>query len=154
MSLQLREQEVAETVQRLGKTILITDHEKWDGLEICEAYADQCIFEGKIRETGNILEEVLLPQYHWTESKLWVNIFVCMAALTYLLLLCRRLTDAGLLITPKEALEELRALRTAVFWQPEEEKLKRRLASPTETQLTVLQALGFQVEEGKVIPLK
>jgi transposase len=154
MSLQLREQEVAETVRCLGKTILITDHEDWDGVEICEAFVDQCLFEDKMRETGNTLEEVLLPQYHWTESKLWVNIFVCMAALTYLVLLCRRLTEAGLLATPKEVMAELRALRTAVFWQPEEEKLKRTLAAPTDTQLTILQALGFQVEEGRVLPLK
>jgi len=82
------------------------------------------------------LQEVLLPQYHWTNSKLRVNIFVCMVALTYLILFCQRLAQAGLLLTPREALEELRTLRTAVFWEPGEEKLKRKLASPNDLPIT------------------
>jgi transposase len=154
ISLELQEQVVAEVVRGLGKTILITDHEDWSGEEISEANIDRCIVEEQIRQTGITLQEVLLPQYHWTESKLQVNIFVCMVALTYLILLGQRLSQAGLLITPKEAMEALRGLRTAVFWQPQEEKLKRRLVPPTETQLAILQALGFRVEEGKVLPAK
>jgi hypothetical protein len=74
--------------------------------------------------------------------------------LTYLILLCQRLSQAGLLINPKEVMEELRALRTAVFWQPEAEKLKRRLVPPTDMQLAILHALGFKVEEGRVLPSK
>jgi transposase len=154
LSLEIREQVVQEVVQGLGKTILVTDQEEWSGPEICEANIDRCIVEEQFRQTGITLQEVLLPQYHWTESKLKVNIFVCMVALTYLILLCQRLTQAGLLITPKEAMEELRALRTAVFWHPQEEKLKRRLVPPTDTQLAILQALGYQVEEGRVVPKK
>lgn len=154
ISLELQEQVVEEVVRSLGKTILITDHEDWSGVEISEANVDRCIVEEQIRQTGITLQEVLLPQYHWTESKLQVNIFVCMVALTYLILLSQRLTQAGLLVTPKEVMEALRSLRTAVFWQPEEEKLKRRLVPPTDTQLAILQALGFQVEEGRVLPKK
>lgn len=154
ISLELQEQVVEEVVRGLGKTILITDHEDWSGVEISEANIDRCIVEEQIRQTGITLQEVLLPQYHWTESKLHVNIFVCMVALAYLLLLSKRLNQAGLLITPKEAMEALRGLRTAVFWQPEEEKLKRRLVPPTDTQLAILHALGFQVEEGRVLPKK
>jgi transposase len=154
IALELQEQVVEEVVRGLGKTILITDHKDWSGVEISEANIDRCIVEEQIRQTGITLQEVLLPQYHWTESKLLVNIFVCMVALTYLILLCKRLTQAGLLTTPKEVMEALRGLKTAVFWQPEEEKLKRRLAPPTDTQLFILQALGFKVEEGRVLPAK
>ena len=154
LSLEIQEQVVEEVVQTLGKTILVTDHEDWSGEEISEANIDRCIVEEKIRQTGITLQEVLLPQYHWTESKLRVNIFVCMVALTYLILLCQRLTQAGLLTNPKEAMEELRALRTAVFWQPEEEKLKRRLVPPTDTQMAIMQALGFEIEEGRVLSPK
>ena len=154
MSLELQEQMVAEVVRGLGKTVLVTDHKDWSGLEISEANVDRCVVEEQIQQTGITLHEVLLPQYHWTESKLRVNIFVCMVALSYLILLCMRLNQAGLLANPKEVMAELRNLKTAVFWQPEEKKLKRRLAPPTELQLAILQALGFQVEEGKVLPAK
>ncbi len=154
LSLELRGPQVEEKVHRLGKVILITDHEDWTEVEIAEANIDRCIVSEQLRETGITLQEVLLPQYHWTNSKLRVNIFVCMAALSYLIILCRRLSQAGLLITPREALEELRALRTAVFWQPEEEKLKRMLVSPNDMQLAILHALGFQVESGKILPAK
>lgn len=154
LSLQLREQEMEKALRKLGKKILVTDHVDWGDREICESYFDRCIAEDHLRENGDTLKELMLPQYHWTESKLRVNIFVCMVALTYLVLLCRRLTQAGLLITPKEAMKELRDLHTAVFWQPAEEKLKRILASPNDLQLAILQALGFQVEDGKVLPLR
>ncbi|MEW6660374.1 MAG: hypothetical protein AB1424_17145 [Thermodesulfobacteriota bacterium] len=154
LSLELREPKVEEKVQRLGKIVLITDHEDWTEAEMAEANIDRCIVSEPLRETGFTLQEVLLPQYHWTNSKLRVNIFVCMVALTYLILFCQRLAQAGLLIAPREALEELKTLRTAVFWEPGEEKLKRKLASPNDLQLAILQALGLQVEEGRVIPKK
>ncbi|MDD2900940.1 MAG: hypothetical protein PHU44_00725 [Syntrophales bacterium] len=154
MSLALQEQVVEEVARGLGKTILVTDHKDWSGEEISEANIDRCIVEEQIRQTGITLQEVLLPQYHWTESKLRVNIFVCMVALSYLILLCMRLNQAGLLASPKEVMEELRNLRTAVFWHPEDKKLKRRLVPPNDLQLAILQALGFKVEEGKVIPAK
>lgn len=152
LSLELRPARVEEKVQSLGKIILITDHEDWTAQEMAEANIDRCIVSEQLRESGITLKEVLLPQYHWTNSKLLVNIFVCMVALSYLILLCRRLAQAGLLINPREALEELRALRTAVFWQPEEEKLKRKLVSPSDLQLAILHALGFRVEEGRILP--
>jgi transposase len=154
LSLELQGPQVEERVKRLGKVVLITDHEDWTEVEIAEANIDRCIVSEKLRETGISLQDVLLPQYHWTNSKLQVNIFVCMVALSYLIILCRRLAQAGLLITPREALEELRALRTAVFWQPEEEKLKRKLVSPNDIQLAVLHALGYQVEDGRILPAK
>jgi len=154
LSLELREPKVEEKVQSLGKIVLITDHEDWTEAEMAEANIDRCIASEPLREAGFTLQEVLLPQYHWTNSKLRVNIFVCMVALTYLILFCQRLAQAGLLLTPREALEELRTLRTAVFWEPGEEKLKRKLASPNDLQMAILQALGLQVEEGRVIPKK
>jgi transposase len=154
LSLELKEPQVEEKVQRLGKIVLITDHEDWTEVEFAEANIDRCIVSEQLRETGITLQEVLLPQYHWTNSKLRVNIFVCMVALTYLILFCQRLAQAGLLITPREALEELRTLRTAVFWEPEEEKLKRKLVFPNDLQLAILQALGFQVESGRILPAK
>jgi len=152
MSLELQEEVMERVMRGLGKTILITDHDDWSGVEISEANIDRCVVEEQIRQTGITLQEVLLPQYHWTESKLRVNIFVCMVALSYLILLCQRLIKAGLLMNPKEVMEDLRALRTAVFWRPEEEKLKRRLVPPTDTQLAILHALGFKVEDGRVFP--
>ena len=152
MSLELQEEVMERVMRGLGKTILITDHDDWSGVEISEANIDRCVVEEQIRQTGITLQEVLLPQYHWTESKLRVNIFVCMVALSYLILLCQRLIKAGLLMNPKKVMEDLRALRTAVFWRPEEEKLKRRLVPPTDTQLAILHALGFKVEDGRVFP--
>lgn len=154
ISLETQNQVMEEVVRNLGKTVLVTDHKDWSAEEISEANIDRCIVEEQMRQTGINLQDVLLPQYHWTESKLRVNIFVCMVALTYLILLCKRLSQGGVLANPKEVMGELRNLRTAVFWQPEEEKLKRRLAPPTDLQLAILAALGFKVEEGRVIPLK
>jgi transposase len=150
LAFQLQPQELEKLVRQFAKTILISDHEDWAGPEICQAYLDRCIMEAHIQDRHNPFQVALMPQYHWTDSKIRIHVFVCVAALTYLALLGHRLTEAGLVATPKEAMAELRALRSAIYWLPQEGKFKRILSSPSQTQLAILGALGYRVQDGKV----
>ena len=94
-----------------------------------------------------------MPLYHWTGSKIRVHLFVCVVAMTYLALLNQRLNANGFSITPQEAMDELRAMRTAIFQESEDGKLKRMLDKVSDRQAAILKAMGYQVQDGKVLPL-
>jgi len=50
-------------------------------------------------------------------------------------------------------MEELRALRTAIYVQNPDGKLKRMLKEINDQQAAVLKSLGYDIQDGKVIPL-
>ena len=108
---------------------------------------------GSGKDNRSLFLKALLPLYHWTDSKIRVHLFVCVAALTYLTLLCERLNTAGIKMTPNEAMDELRELRTAIYVKDDEGKLKRVVEEVTDQQAAILKTLGYGVEDGKVIPL-
>ena len=64
---------------------------------------------GNAKDNRSLFQKALLPLYHWTDSKIRVQC-LCVAALSYLTLLCQRLAAAGIKMTPNEAMEELREL--------------------------------------------
>ena len=167
LDLQIDQRQMAAILRHYGKTLYITDHETWSAPEIFEAFANRCLLEGHDQPrtgssfyNGNALDfrspfkSALLPLYHWTDSKIRIHLFVCVVALTYLTLLCQRLKAAGIVTSPKDAMDELRSLRTTIKMQDEEGKLKRVLENITDKQAAILRALGYQVEDGKMTPLQ
>jgi transposase len=167
LKFQLDHLQMAGVVRHFGKNILITDHEDWSVEEIYDTCVTRAVLgaelgNGKggngVRPYGNakdnrsLFQKALLPLYHWTDSKVRVHLFVCVAALTYLTLLCQRLAAGGIKLSPNDAMEELRALRTAIYAKDSEGKLKRVLEEVNDQQAAILQTLGYQVQDGKVIP--
>jgi len=49
--------------------------------------------------------------------------------------------------------EELRSLRTAIFKEKEDGKLKRMVEPVSNRQSAILRAMGYQVQDGKILPL-
>ncbi len=157
MDFQLNHRQMADEVRRFGKNILITDHEAWSAAEIYEVYAKRYLAEAQGKVQGvpdNPFQAALMPLYHWTDSKIRVHMFVCVVALTYLALLCQRLKVAGLKIPPKEVMEELRSLRTAIYSYDTEGKLKRVIEQINDTQFAILKALGYEIQDGKIQALE
>jgi transposase len=168
LEFQLDHRQMASEVRHFGKNILITDREDWAVEEIYDTCVTRAVLgpdlgNGKVpsanRSNGNskdnrsLFQKALLPLYHWTDSKIRVHLFVCVAALTYLTLLCERLDAAGIKMTPNEAMEELRELRTAIYVKDSEGKLKRVLEEVNDQQAAILKTLGYVVEDGKVAAL-
>jgi len=159
---QLDHQQVQEALGRLGKKVLVTDREDWAAPEIYRSYTERLVLrtlspnglrgEGAL-EARQPFHLPMTPLYHWTDSKLRVHFFVCVVALTYLALLGQRLKVGGLEISPKEAMEEMRALRSAIHITQPDGKLRRSLGRVSDSQLAILKALGYQVQDGKVLPL-
>ena len=158
---------MAGVVRHFGKNILITDREDWGVEEIYDTCVTRAVLGpelgdgkgtngnrpyGNARDNRSLFQKALLPLYHWTDSKIRVHLFVCVAALTYLTLLCQRLAAAGIKMTPNEAMEELRELRTAIYVKDSEGKLKRVLEEVNDQQAAILKTLGYVVEDGKVPP--
>jgi transposase len=168
LEFQLDHRHMAGVVRHFGKNILITDREDWRVEEIYDACVTRAVLgpelgdgktspanrsNGNAKDNRSLFQKALLPLYHWTDSKIRVHLFVCMAALTYLTLLSQRLAAAGITMTPNEAMEELRELRTAIYVKDSEGKLKRVLEEVNDHQAAILKTLGYVVEEGKVTAL-
>lgn len=153
MAFQLNRYQVEAHIRRLAKVILVTDHRGWSPREIYEAYMDRHIIEGQFRTSKCPFHVAFMPQYHWTDSKVRIHAFVCMAALTYLTLLRNRLAVAGLTMSIREIIEQMRQLRTAIYWIPKERKPRRILEETSPAQLAILNALGFQIKDGRVLQL-
>jgi transposase len=151
MAFTLNRYQTETHLRRLAKTILITDHLDWSAREIYEAYRDRHLIEDQFRTTKSPFQVALMPQYHWTDSKVRIHAFVCIAALTYLRLLRNRLAASGLSLSVREIMEELRALRSAIYWIAQERKPRRILEEPTPEQLAILHALGYQMKDGRVL---
>jgi transposase len=168
LEFQLDHRQMAGVVRHFGKNILITDREDWAVEDIYDTCVTRAVLGpemgdaksaannrpyGNAKDNRSLFQKALLPLYHWTDSKIRVHLFVCVAALNYLTLLSQRLTAAGINMTPSEAMEELRELRTAIYAKDPEGKLKRVLDEVNDRQTAILKTLGYVVEEGKVAAL-
>jgi transposase len=165
LEFQLDHRQMAGVVRHFGKNILVTDHEDWSVEEIYEASVGRAVLGpdltngngksngrsmGNHKDNRSLFQRALLPLYHWTDSKIRIHLFVCVAALTYLTLLSQRLAEADITMTPTEAIEELRTLRTAIYFSDSENKLKRVLEEVNPKQAAILDVFGYQVEDSQV----
>jgi transposase len=166
MALQLNHRQMAGNVRHFGKNILVTDREDWDVAEIYEIYTKRGVLEtrrngAKVsgpwsdngQDSRSPIQVTLMPLYHWTGSKIRVHLFVCVVAMTYIALLCQRLNGNGFAITSREAMDELRSLKTAIYQESEDGKLRRMLEKVSDRQATIIKAMGYQVQDGKLLPL-
>jgi len=151
MAFSLNRYQTESSIRRFAKNILVTDHLDWSPEEIFEAYMDRHLIEGQFRTTKSPFRVAFMPTYHWTDSKVRIHAFVCIAALVYLSLLKNRLSASGLSVSVAEAMDEMRALHSAIYWIARERKPRRILEEPTAEQLAILQALGFRVKDGRVL---
>ena len=87
---------------------------------------------------------------HFTDSKIRCHLFCCVAALTYLRMLEKRLADAGVKRTAAEVMEDLGHLHSVLMLSAGGKPV-RRLEEPTKTQAEALKALGYHVDKGGVL---
>ena len=66
-----------------GKKLICTDHKNWTALDILNEYTNQeCIENGLFRTSKDVDHFAIRPQYHWTDDKIRVHVFTCLAAIT------------------------------------------------------------------------
>lgn len=106
-----------EEYQRLdrryfGLRVLITDRAEWSTGEIVMAYRGQSRVEAAFRDLKNPGMLAIRPQFHWTEHKLRVHVFICVMAYLLVTLLHRRARQkAAFAGGPQHLLAELGTIR-------------------------------------------
>jgi len=69
--------------QDLGFRIIMTNRHSWDTASIIEAYHGQSRIESAFKNLKNPYHLTIKPQFHWTDDKVRVHMFICV--LGYLL---------------------------------------------------------------------
>jgi transposase len=78
------------TTGYFGLRVLITDHRQWSTAQIIEAYRGQAKAESAFRDLKDPRMLSTRPQFHWTDQKLRVHVFLCVTAYLLVTLLHRR----------------------------------------------------------------
>lgn len=148
-------QELADTY--LGKNILITNRADWDDVKVIQAYRSQFVIEEVFKEMKDRHTGSWWPLFHWTDSKIRVHGLYCTIALLLRALAYRRVTTrAGVLISMKRMLSELKGIREVVNVFPKKrgQKMERRqtvLTKTSELQQKLISALELEAELKSVL---
>ena len=107
------------SVERLGRTVIITDHKDWDARRIVEAYRGLSAVEEVFKDMKNTEYLRFRPAYHWTDEKLRVHALYCVLALLLSSLARKVALQAGVDLTLPALLKELSGIReVAVIYPP------------------------------------
>ncbi|MGH7255669.1 MAG: IS1634 family transposase, partial [Nitrospirales bacterium] len=133
----------------LGKNLLFTDQDDWTDAQIVAGYRSQSQIEDAFRTMKDPHHIALRPQFHWTDQKIRVHVFICVIALMLVSLLRRELHAKGFALSIPAALELLADIREMVMVFPPQEKgadpsLRTSLTRMTSQQRQVFAALQLQ----------
>jgi transposase len=107
------------TRERLGRTVLVTDHTQWSARQVVEAYRSLSGVENAFKNMKNTDFLHWQPAYHWTDQKIRVHALYCVLALLLASLARKVAFHAGLNLTLPALLKELCAIReVAVVYPP------------------------------------
>ena len=95
-----------------GKKLIVTDHTDWSMLDVLNEYADQeCIENDIFRMSKKTDHFAVRPQYHWTDNKIRVHLFICMAAIVIAEVLQKHVSMDGIELTKPAMLDRLNEIR-------------------------------------------
>ena len=104
--------------ERLGKTLLVTDHTDWSAGQLAEAYRSLTSIEETFRNMKNVHFLSWQPAYHWTDQKIRVHAFYCVLALTLATLAGKVASEGGVDISLPALLRELSLIREVAVIYP------------------------------------
>jgi transposase len=139
---------------RLGRTVILTDHQDWDEERIVRCLRLQSHVEDAFRQMKDPEWASAVPLRHYSDSMLRIHAFISVLSLLLSRLLVRRLKRAGVDVTVSEALRQLSELRLARLSygrnaSPQLKKMARdRCVPPTPTKLQkrIIGVLGLREE--------
>ncbi|MBT9148346.1 MAG: hypothetical protein DDT32_02118 [Syntrophomonadaceae bacterium] len=151
MSFRSDQYQISGKQDTLGKSIIITDRSDWTTEAIVQAHLDRWQVEERFRQSKDDDLVSMRPIRHWTDSKIRCHMFSCVVALTYLRRLELKLAAAGVQRTANDAMKIMRQLHSVLSFRPGAGAPSRRLETPTKTQMELLSALGYQVDDSGVL---
>ena len=98
-----------------GKRILFTDHDHWPIADVVAAYRSQADVEAGFRQMKDPHVVSFSPMFHWTDQKIRVHAFYCVAALAVAHLMRRQATRAGITLSVRELLATLNGIQETIL---------------------------------------
>ena len=105
-----RDDEAREAYCRkmFGKKLTVTNRTEWSTADILAAYAAQESVEDLFKTTKDTDHFSMRPQWHWTDDKIRMHVFMCLCAVMLAEVLRRLLADsAGVTLTKHALLDRL-----------------------------------------------
>ena len=119
--------EDAYTNKYYGKRLIVTDHTDWTMEDILNEYSGQeCIENGIFRTSKDVDHFAIRPQYHWTDQKIRVHVFLCLAAITIAEAMRIHFKSHGIVLPKAALLDRLNEIREGWVFNSEK-KVKRAL---------------------------
>jgi len=134
---------VEKTKNRLGKIILFTDQKTWSNQMIIESYKDKWQIEEDFRclKSPDLIRE--MPMFSWTDPQIRIHVFSCIVALTFLRILQRKSSQAGIHLSPRKMVEELEKMREILLKLPFQNKIIRKLVRLNQTQQKLFEVFNL-----------
>ena len=89
------EARAAHCEREFGKKLTVTDRTDWDTWRILSAYAGQECVEDLSGTTKMTDHFSVRPQFHWTDDKIRMHVFLCLCSVTLAEVLLRKVADRG-----------------------------------------------------------
>ena len=127
---------------RLGRTVLVTNHRDWTAEQVVTAYSGQQHIEQVFRglKDGDWLGWG--PMYHWTDQKIRVHAFYCMLGISLLQCIRRQAEAAWPGLSTEELLDQLRQIQKYTLLYPSQGgKGPNRVATVLSKQTLIQQRL-------------
>ena len=140
------DKEALQEVRRevLGKRILFTDHDSWTDEQIVEAYRGQHHVERAFRDMKGAELIRFSPSFHWTDSKLSVHAFCCVAALVLVGLVHRKVAQAGIEVSRERLMNELKEICEVINLYPPSGSTEKRGPGQPRTHTTYTKHSALQ----------
>ncbi len=98
-----------------GKRVLFTDHDDWTIADVIAGYRSQADVEAGFRQMKDPHVVSFSPMFHWTDQKIRVHTFYCVAALAVAHLMRREAAHAGINMSVRELLATLAGIQETVL---------------------------------------
>ena len=106
------------TNERLGRTVLVTDHTDWTPPQVIATYRSLTAIEEAFKNMKNIDFLHWQPSYHWTTQKIKVHGFYCVLALLLATIARNVATQSGMEMSIPALLKDLTAIREVAVIYP------------------------------------
>ena len=133
----------------LGKNLIFTDRSDWSDAQIVCGYRAQHHVERAFRDMKDTQHIAIRPQYHWTDQKIQVHVFICVLALMLQTLLYRHLVNQGHPFSCSQIFDELAAIKEVGLVYPSGRKnsapkMQMTLSSLSDIQQTLYKSLQLE----------
>jgi transposase len=118
--------------ERLGRSILITNHDDWTTERIISAYRSQYHIEDAFRRMKDTKYLSFRPIHHFTDSNIRVHAFYCVLALLLASLMNKKLEQMGHPMSIHKMLDRFQELRQVITVFPDNDKKRRTVSSFSE----------------------